>query len=121
MSVVFDRPVRDIAVRDGTQTNCAGFAKILADIEPAERFEFLSNGDAAPAGVLDDELIEQCIGAVRRGVLDELTRVGDGEVPPVRFVLRRILVHLVDSAEFRNEAVGRMAVAEAVRRLNGAY
>jgi hypothetical protein len=33
-------------------------------------------------------------------------------------VLRRILVNPVDSTEFRNETVGRMAVAEAVRRLS---
>jgi hypothetical protein len=39
MSLVFDRPVRDITARSGVQTNCAGIATILADVEPAEHFE----------------------------------------------------------------------------------
>jgi hypothetical protein len=39
--------------------------------------------------------------------------MGQGELP-VRFVLRRIQVHQVDSAELRKESVaGRIAVAEA--------
>jgi hypothetical protein len=117
MSLVFDRPVRDITARSGTQTNCDGIAKILADVEPAERFEFVNADDGAWTGDCDDELIGWCVTAVHRGVIDELTRVGRGDLPAVRFVLRRIQVHPVDSAEFRNETVGRMAVAEAVHRL----
>lgn len=116
MGVVFDRPVRDIAVRSGNHTSCGGFAKIVADVEPAARFEFVDahpHDDAwTPAD--DPELIGWCVAAVRRGVLDGLAATGS---PPVRFVLRRVLVHPVDSNEFHNEAAGRKAVAEAVHRL----
>ena len=114
---MFDRPVRDVTVRSGTQTNCGGFAKILVDVEPADRFEFVDAHDSVWTGSCDDELIGWCVAAVRRGVVEELALVGVGESPAVRFVLRRIQVHQVDSAEFRYEAVGRMAVAEALRRL----
>ncbi|MEU4690623.1 hypothetical protein [Actinoplanes sp. NPDC023714] len=113
MGVVFDRPVRDIDVRAGSQLHCAGFAGILADVEPADRFEFVDAHESQGTGSDDGELVEACVNAVRRGVLGEL-----GEpLPPVRFVLRRILIHLVDSTEDRNEAAGRLAVAEAKRRL----
>jgi hypothetical protein len=117
MSVVFDRPVRDIDVRSGSQMNCAGFARILADVEPAERFEFVDAHDENRTGCDDDGLVTACVAAVRRGVITELSRPGTDRLPPVRFVLRHILVHLVDSNETRNEAAGRLAVAEAVRRL----
>ena len=117
MNAAFERPVRDIEARCGTQTNCSGMAQILADIEPAAGFEFIDAHDGAWTGSCEDELVDRCVAAVRRGVLDELTRVGGGKVPAVRFVLRRVWVHPVDSAESRNEAVGRIAITRAVQRL----
>ncbi|WP_157240958.1 hypothetical protein [Catenuloplanes japonicus] len=117
MGAGIGRAVRGIAVRSGNQTNCAGIAKIVADVEPAERFEFVDAHapDDRWTDREDDELIEWCVAAVRRGVEAGLAEAGS---PPVRFVLRRILVHPVDSNERHNEAVGRMAVAEALRRLS---
>lgn len=117
MGVSFDRPVRDISVRSGNQTSCGGIAKIVADVEPAGCFEFVDarSPDDGWTHPDDAELTDWCIAAARRGVLDGLAMVGS---PPVRFVLRRILVHPVDSNEFHNEKAGRMAVAEAVRRLS---
>ncbi|GIE70244.1 hypothetical protein Apa02nite_063520 [Actinoplanes palleronii] len=117
VSVVVDRPVREILVRAGTQTNCNGIARILADLEPAEQFAFVDAHESVWTGDCDDEAISWCVEAVRRGVVAELTEQGQGELPAVRFVLRRILVHPIDSAPHRNEQVGRMAVTEGLRRL----
>jgi hypothetical protein len=117
MGVVFDRPVRGVEVRSGRQSNCGGVARILVDIEPAERFELVAAQDGGWAGGCGEELIDWCVAAVGRGVLDGFSRAGYEQPPPVRLVLRRILVNQVDSTEFRNETVGRMAVAEALRRL----
>ncbi len=118
---MFDRAVRDITVKTGTHTNCGGIAKILADVEPSEEFAFVDEQDGAWVGdYCDPEDAGWCAGHVRDGVVEELTRLGDGTIVPVRFVLRRILVHPVDSAPSRNQEAGRKAVTEAVRRLTAA-
>ncbi|WP_229070821.1 hypothetical protein [Actinoplanes sp. DH11] len=120
MTVAFDRPVREITVRAGTQTNCGGFAQISADFEPADEFAFVDAHDPQRTGSRDQQLIDACVTAVCRGVVEELTSIGQGELPAVRFVLRRVLVHEVDSVDFRNVQAGRKAAIEAVRRLGEA-
>jgi hypothetical protein len=110
--------VRDIAVRSGNQTGCGGIARIVVDAERAERFEFVDGRAPGDRWTWpDDELISWCLAAVRRGVLEGWAAAGS---PPIRLALRRLLVHPVDSNEHHNEAVGRMAVTEAVRRLDEA-
>ncbi|MFI5842636.1 hypothetical protein ACIA8K_23300 [Catenuloplanes sp. NPDC051500] len=107
--------VRDISVRSGNQTSCGGIAKIVVDAEVAAGFEFVDGRAPGDRWTWpDDELIEWCLAAVRRGVHAGWVAAGS---PPIRIVLRRMLVHPVDSNEHHNEAAGRMAVAEAVHRL----
>ena len=116
--IAFDQPVRDIVARSGAQSNCAGYAKILIDVEPAELFEFVDADDKASTVGCDDALVGECADAVRRGVVAELDRLGQGQPPAVRVVLRRLFIHVVDAVPWRYEEVGRMAVAEAWRRRN---
>ncbi|MFI1989017.1 hypothetical protein [Actinoplanes sp. NPDC020271] len=117
MSVLFDRAVRDVEVRAGGPGNCGGVARILADLEPADSFAFVDAHDGGWTRGWKDELAGWCVAAVRQGVEEELIRIGAGEMPPVRFVLRRIMLNLIDSNEPCNREAGRKAVAEAVRRL----
>jgi hypothetical protein len=118
MRIVLDWPVRDVDVRSGRQSNCAGVGRVIVDVEPAEQFEFVDTHDGGWAGRCEQELIDLCVAAVQRGVLEGFPWAGYEQPPPVRVVLRRILVNPVDSTEFRNEPVRRMAVAEALRRLS---
>jgi hypothetical protein len=120
MRIVLDRPVRNVDVRSGRQSNCGGVGRVIVDVEPAEQSEFVDAHDGGWTGRCEQELIDWCVAAVQRGVLQGFSQAGYEQPPPVRVVLRRILVNPVDSTEFRNETVGRMAVAAALRRLSEA-
>ncbi len=110
----WDRVVRDVRVRCGTRTNCGGIAAAVVDVEPHDAFAFVRRLD--PDGAGDGGLAELCAGWFADGVRAELLDVCGGTLPPVRVVLRWILVHEVDSNERRNRQAGRLAVTEVLRR-----
>jgi hypothetical protein len=110
----WDRAVPDVRVRCGARTNCGGVAAAVVDVEPHDVFAFVRRLD--PGGPGDRELVDLCAGWFEEGIRAQLLDVCGGTLPPVRVVLRRILVHEVDSNERRNRQAGRLAVTEAVRR-----
>ncbi|MFG2100959.1 hypothetical protein ACGFJ5_10190 [Micromonospora echinaurantiaca] len=107
-------PIRAVHVRHGTQTACGGIAIVLADVEPHAAYAFTARFDGRPPGPAD--LRQECVEGFADGMRTELARLCGGQPPPVRVVLRRILVHDVDSSAAINRAAGRLAAAEAVRR-----
>ncbi|MEU6078229.1 hypothetical protein [Micromonospora sp. NPDC047074] len=106
--------VRAVHVRHGTQTSCGGIAVVLADVEPHPAYAFVARFGGEPPGPAD--LRGECVEGFADGIRTELARLCGGQPPPVRVVLRRILVHEVDSSAAVNRAAGRRAAAEAVRR-----
>jgi hypothetical protein len=110
---VWDSPVRGVRVDCGTQTNCGGVAGALADFEPHPVFAFVRRFDRA-VGTGDAELVDLCVRAFEDGVRGALAERTGGPLPPVRVVLRWILVHPVDSTEGRNREAGELAVARAI-------
>lgn len=115
----WDTAIRDVLVRSGTQTNCGGLASALVDFEPCSSFTFVSQVDAdesSPPGRSED-LASLCIRHFENGIRAALAEASGGPLPPVRVVLRRILVHEIDSNARRNHEAGELAVAEALRRV----
>jgi hypothetical protein len=111
--------IRDVLVRSGTQTGCGGLASALVDFEPSSSFSFVSQVDAeesSPARHSED-LASLCISHFENGIRAALAEASGGRLPPVRVVLRRILVHEIDSNARRNRDAGELAVAEALRRV----
>ena len=111
--------VRDVRVRCGTPTNCAGVAGALVDFEPAREFRFEAR---LATGITDEDSdsVQLWVAAFEKGVRSELINVGGGTLPPVRLILRWILDHPIDSNEAFNVLAGRMGVAEAIRRASAA-
>jgi hypothetical protein len=114
-------PVRDVQVTAGTQTNCSGFARAVADFEPqpdpSDGFVFVVALEERPGAFHDDELAAWCCEHIESGVRAELAEHFGGVLPSVRVVLRRVLQHPVDSNERRNQEAGRRLVLSALETL----
>jgi hypothetical protein len=114
--------VRDVQVTAGSQTNCAGFARAVADFEPqpdpSDGFAFVVALEERPGAFHDDELAAWCCEHVELGVRAELAEHFGGVLPPVRVLLRRVLQHPVDSNELRNKEAGRHLVLSALETLD---
>ncbi|SCF49074.1 hypothetical protein GA0070216_13127 [Micromonospora matsumotoense] len=117
-------PVRDVQATAGSQTNCSGFARAVADFEPqpdpSDGFAFVVALEERPGAFHDDELAAWCCEHVESGVRAELAEHFGGMLPPVRVVLRRVLQHPVDSNEPRNREAGRRLVLRALETLESA-
>jgi hypothetical protein len=111
--------IRGITVTAGTQANCSGFARAVADFEPqtdaSEGFTFVLAIEERPGRYRDDELAARCCEHIERGVRAELAEHFGSALPAVRVVLRRILVHPVDSTEVRNHEAGRGLARRALQ------
>lgn len=111
------QPIRDVRVRCGTQTNCGGLAGALIDIEPHLSFAPVRTLPADLDANTRGELLDACVTHFETGVREALLELC-GQLPPVRVVLRWILVHEVESTPARNRQAGRLAVLEALRRVS---
>lgn len=111
--------VRDVLVRSGTQTNCGGLASALVDFEPCSSFTFVSQVEAEESSPVrhGEDLASFCTSHFENGIRAALAEASGGPLPPVRVVLRWILVHEIDSNARRNHEAGELAVAEALRRV----
>jgi hypothetical protein len=99
--------LRGVTVTAGTQTNCGGFARAVADFEPQTGFTFVLALEERPGRYRDDELEARCCEHIERGVRAELAEHFGSALPAVRVILRRVLVHPVDSTAVRNHEAGR--------------
>jgi hypothetical protein len=113
--------VRDVQVTAGSQSNCSGFARAVADFEPqpdpSAGFVFVVALEERPGAFHDDELAAWCCEHVELGVRAELAKQFGGVLPTVRVTLRWVLQHPVDSRERRNQEAGRRLVLRALEAL----
>ncbi|AGL15738.1 hypothetical protein [Actinoplanes sp. N902-109] len=111
-------PIRGVRVRTGTQTNCGGIAAATADFEPQADpgvgFAVELALEYGPRDCRDEELEAECCAWIEGGIRAELADRFGLPLPSVRVVLRRVLLHLVDSNERRNHEAGRELVRHAL-------
>jgi len=109
-------PLRGVTVCVGSQSSCAGIARVEVDVEAGTTYPSVEVVDAVE---VDDELREiadMCVENVWIGVQSAF-RVLLGDEPAVRVVVRRVLPHLVDANESINRRAGRAVVEEVLRRV----
>jgi hypothetical protein len=113
--------IRGIHVTAGTHANCSGFARAVADFEPqadaAEGFTFVVALEERSGRFRDDELEAWCCEHIERGVRAELAEHFGAVLPAVRVILRRVLLHPVDSNERRNHQAGCMLAQQALQAI----
>jgi hypothetical protein len=98
-------PIRDIDVRCGTQTNCAGVAVALVDFERGSESGFevvdavteLSTRDAG-----DQDLVDFCAEHIGEGIKAELQESFGAGLPAVRVLVRRVGDELGSAAPLPN-------------------
>ncbi|GAB3852195.1 hypothetical protein ACFPIJ_54060 [Dactylosporangium cerinum] len=121
-TLVWGIPVRGVQATAGSQTNCAGFARAVADFEPqpdpSDGFAFVVALEERPGAFHNNELAAWCCEHVELGVRAELAEHFGAVLPPVRVMLRRVLQHPVDSNGPRNQEAGRRLVLHALEALD---
>ncbi|MGW3233280.1 hypothetical protein [Kitasatospora sp. NPDC001095] len=115
------RPVRGVRARYVRQAGCPGdVAIVTVDFEPWEEGLHLESApDATVDGGPDPEDLERFHAALAEGVSAELAEQLPGVPLALALVVHHTVVHLVDSREHSFRTAGRLAVREALARLDG--
>ncbi|MEV0400362.1 hypothetical protein [Actinoallomurus sp. NPDC050550] len=113
-------PIRGVWARYVRQTSCpSDVAIVLVDFEPWEEgFTF----EVADSATVEDHFHPELPGyraALAEGIREELAEQVTGTPLAVAVVLQKIHVHEVDSHDGAFRMAGRVAVREALLRLNG--
>ncbi|MFJ2738646.1 hypothetical protein ACIO3O_03160 [Streptomyces sp. NPDC087440] len=107
------QPIRDVVATYSRQAGCPGdFAQVTVDFEPWE--EGFAFEVAREARIPADPEVANYVAALEEGLRAELTERVPGCA--VAVVLRRLLIHEVDSREGSFRQVGRVAVRVALAR-----
>src|SRR4051812_35864662 len=113
-------PIRGVRALYARQTSCpSDFADVTVDFEPWEEgFAF----EVADSATVEDHVRPELPGyraALAEGIREELAEQVTDVPLAVAVVLREIRVHEVDSHDGAFRLAGRVAVREALLRLNG--
>lgn len=118
--VFLSQPIRDVEVRHVMQSACGAFAIVTVDFEPkAYGIEL-----AVPSDVRldfyehawDYRFVFGCVEALAEGITEELGTRPDLDVR-TKVILRRMVLHPVDSNEMSFRHAGRLAARTALERL----
>ncbi|SEL85422.1 hypothetical protein [Streptacidiphilus jiangxiensis] len=113
--------IRDIHIRHVKQTSCGPFAIITVDFEPLPssstgvRLAVPHDVELGYQGYVDHQELFGYLDAIAAGVRAELTAEAR-TTPATRVLVRRIVIHEVDSSERGFRTAGELAAREALKR-----
>ncbi|WP_460395628.1 hypothetical protein [Actinophytocola sediminis] len=117
--VFLSQPIRDVEVRYVRQSACGAFAIATVDFEPkAYGFELAIPSDVRLEFYEHDwdyQSVFSYVEALAQGITEELGTRPDLDVR-VKVILRRMVLHPVDSNEMSFRHVGRLAARTALER-----
>jgi hypothetical protein len=116
--------IRDIHIRHVKQTSCGPFAVITVDFEPLSgsstgvRLAVPHDVELGYPGCFDHQTLFGFLDAIAAGVREELS-AEDRIAPATRVLLRRVVIHELDSSESGFRTAGALAAREALKRSVG--